>query len=132
MASELQGKTIAILAADGVEQVKLEWPRQAGQAAGAMTELLSTKPGEIQAVNQDIHPSVPLPWTGWSAGRFRGRTTCRRSVPGSWRSLPRHEAAALAAGQAEAESVAKVRGRSRHSVLRQGSRSKARFHFPAG
>jgi hypothetical protein len=32
MASELQGKTIAILAADGVEQVELEQPRQAVQA----------------------------------------------------------------------------------------------------
>ena len=39
MASELQGKTIAILAADGVEQVGLERPRQAVQAAGAVTEL---------------------------------------------------------------------------------------------
>ena len=58
MASELQGKTIAILAADGVEQVELEQPRQAVQAAGAVTELLSLRPGEIQAVNQDIHPSA--------------------------------------------------------------------------
>ena len=58
MASELQGKTIAILAADGVEQVELEQPRQAVQAAGAVTELLSIKPGQIQAVNQDIYPSV--------------------------------------------------------------------------
>ena len=60
MASELKGKTIAILAADGVEQVELEQPRQAVQAAGAVTELLSLRPGEIQAVNQDIHPSVTL------------------------------------------------------------------------
>jgi protease I len=58
MTSELRGKTIAILAADGVEQVELEQPRQAVQAAGAVTELLSIKPGEIQAVNSDIHPSV--------------------------------------------------------------------------
>src|ERR1700733_9065949 len=58
MASELQGKTIAILAADGVEQVELEQPRRAVQAAGAVTELLSIRPGEIQAVNRDIHPSV--------------------------------------------------------------------------
>jgi len=58
MASELRGKTIAILAADGVEQVEFERPRQAVQAAGAVTELLSIKPGEIQAVNQDIYPSV--------------------------------------------------------------------------
>lgn len=58
MASDLRGKTIAILAADGVEQVELEQPRRAVQAAGAVTELLSIKPGEIQAVNSDIHPSV--------------------------------------------------------------------------
>jgi putative intracellular protease/amidase len=57
-ASELPGKTIAILAADGVEQVELEQPRQAVQSAGAVTELLSIKPGEIQAVNHDIHPSA--------------------------------------------------------------------------
>jgi len=30
------------------------------------------------------------------------------------------------------EGLGAVRGRSRHSVLRQGSRSKARFHFSAG
>jgi protease I len=58
MTSELQGKTIAILAADGVEQVELEQPRQAVQAASGAAELLSIKPGEIQAVNGDIHPSV--------------------------------------------------------------------------
>ena len=33
MASELQGKAVAILAADGVEQVELEQPRRAVQAA---------------------------------------------------------------------------------------------------
>ena len=38
--------------------MELEQPRQAVQAAGAVTELLSIKPGEIQAVNHDIHPSV--------------------------------------------------------------------------
>ena len=43
-----------------VEQVELEQPRQAVRAAGAVTELLSIKPGEIQAVNHDIHPSVGL------------------------------------------------------------------------
>jgi protease I len=58
MASELRGKTVAILAADGVEQVELEQPRQAVKAAGAVTELLSIRPGKIQAVNQDIHPSI--------------------------------------------------------------------------
>ncbi len=54
MANELQGKKVAILAADGVEQVELEQPRQAVQGAGAETELLSIDTGEIQAMNHDI------------------------------------------------------------------------------
>ena len=54
MANDLSGRTIAILATDGVEQVELEQPRQAVQDAGARTELISIKDGEIQAMNQDI------------------------------------------------------------------------------
>jgi protease I len=57
MAHELQGKTIAILAADGVEQVELERPREAVADAGAKTVLLSLAAGEIQAVKGDIHPA---------------------------------------------------------------------------
>jgi protease I len=56
MADELSGKKVAILAADGVEQVELEKPRQAVEQAGAATELLSIHDGEIQAVNSDINP----------------------------------------------------------------------------
>jgi protease I len=54
MADDLNGKKIAILAADGVEQVELEQPRDAVQNAGAETELLSIEDGEIQAMNHDI------------------------------------------------------------------------------
>src|SRR6201992_2260754 len=57
MADELKGKKIAILAADGVEQVELERPRQAVEQAGAETELLSIEAGEILAVEHDITPS---------------------------------------------------------------------------
>lgn len=57
MAQPLQGKKIAILAADGVEQVELEQPREAVEKAGATTELLSIKDGEIQAMNHDIEPA---------------------------------------------------------------------------
>ena len=53
----LNGKKIAIIAADGVEQVELTEPRQAVEAAGATTELLSLKTGEIQAMNSDIEPA---------------------------------------------------------------------------
>jgi protease I len=56
MANELQGKKIAILAADGVEQVEIETPRDAVTQAGATTELLSIETGEIQAVESDINP----------------------------------------------------------------------------
>ena len=54
MANTLQGRRIAILAADGVERVELETPRRAVQDAGAETELLSLSSGEIQARNNDL------------------------------------------------------------------------------
>jgi len=54
---ELQGKRIAFLAADGVEKVELEQPREALRQAGAQTELLSLKTGEIQARNHDLEPA---------------------------------------------------------------------------
>ena len=47
MAGTLEGKKIAILAADGVEQVELTEPRKAIEDAGATTELLSLDDGEI-------------------------------------------------------------------------------------
>jgi protease I len=57
MSNELQGKKIAFLAADGVEKVELEQPREALHQAGAHTELLSLKTGEIQARNHDLEPA---------------------------------------------------------------------------
>ena len=56
MADELSGKKIAILAADGVEQVELVEPRDAVHNAGGQTELLSIAEGEIQGVESDINP----------------------------------------------------------------------------
>lgn len=38
MANELQGKKVAFLATDGVEQVELTEPRKAVEGAGATTE----------------------------------------------------------------------------------------------
>ena len=61
MADELREHTIAILAADGVEQVELEQPRQAVEDAGAHTVLLSIDDGEIQAMNSDINPADTFP-----------------------------------------------------------------------
>jgi protease I len=48
---KLQGKKVAIIAADMVEQVELIEPRKALDAAGAETHLISLKPGEIQGFN---------------------------------------------------------------------------------
>src|SRR4051812_11468088 len=52
---KLDGKKIAILATDGVEQVELTEPRKALEEAGASTELLSLDTGEIQAFNHLDH-----------------------------------------------------------------------------
>ncbi len=51
MANELQGKKIAFLATDGVEQVELTEPWKAIREAGAEVELVSLEAGEIQGVN---------------------------------------------------------------------------------
>jgi protease I len=51
----LDGKKVAILAADGVEQIELERPRQAVEEAGGETELISLEPGEIQGVESDLN-----------------------------------------------------------------------------
>ena len=48
MANELQGKRIAFLAADMVEQVELTEPWKAVKEAGGQPELISLEEGEIQ------------------------------------------------------------------------------------
>ena len=48
MGRELQGKKIAFLATDGVEQIELTEPWKAVKEAGAEAELVSLQPGEIQ------------------------------------------------------------------------------------
>jgi deglycase len=47
----LQGRKVAILATDGVEQVELVHPREALEKAGATTHLISLASGEIQGFN---------------------------------------------------------------------------------
>jgi protease I len=54
MARELRGRRVAILAADGVERVELQNPRDALEQAGADTDLLSLNDGEIKARNNDL------------------------------------------------------------------------------
>jgi protease I len=54
MAGELSGRRVAILAADGVERVELERPRQVLEGAGASTVVVSIHDGEIQARKNDL------------------------------------------------------------------------------
>jgi protease I len=49
MTTSIQGRRVAFLAADGVEEVEYTEPRKAVDAAGALSELLSIQSGEIQA-----------------------------------------------------------------------------------
>jgi protease I len=51
MAKELSGKKVAILAADGFEEVELTKPRKALDDAGAKTSVVSIKSGKIQGMN---------------------------------------------------------------------------------
>jgi protease I len=55
MAGPLQGKKIAFMATTGVEQVEYTEPRKAVEQAGAQVELISLKPGRIQAWNHFDH-----------------------------------------------------------------------------
>jgi len=48
MANNLKGKKIAILVADGFEQVELSEPRKALQAAGAETKVVSPADGRVK------------------------------------------------------------------------------------
>lgn len=53
---KLQGKKIAILATDGVEEIELTSPRQAIEEAGGTCELISLKSGQIQSMKGDLEP----------------------------------------------------------------------------
>lgn len=53
MAAKLQGKTIAVVATDGVEQVELTVPVEALREAGATVHVIAPEPGTIQGMNHD-------------------------------------------------------------------------------
>jgi protease I len=57
MSNSLQGKKVAMLAADGVEKVEFETPRAQLTENGAEVLLLSLKTGDIQARNHDLEPA---------------------------------------------------------------------------
>lgn len=65
MANTLQGKKVAILVADGFEQVELTKPRQALEDAGAKTQVVSPANGKVKGWNhkewgEEIPVDVPL------------------------------------------------------------------------
>jgi len=51
MARKLDGKKVAILVADGFEQVEMTKPREALDEAGAETKIVSLKSGKIQGMH---------------------------------------------------------------------------------
>lgn len=51
MAQSLSGKTVAVLATDGVELIELTEPVKALKAAGAVVEIVSLKAGPFQGFN---------------------------------------------------------------------------------
>jgi protease I len=57
MPNSLQGRKVAVLAADGVEKVEYETPRAHLTENGAHILLLSLKTGDIQARNHDLEPA---------------------------------------------------------------------------
>lgn len=61
MPNKLNGKRIAILATDGVEQVELTEPRRALDAEGAKTQLVSPAKGQLQAwKHHDKGDKIPV------------------------------------------------------------------------
>lgn len=57
----LEGKLVAFLAADGVEEVEYTDSRAAAERAGAVCELISINSGSIQSMQHDINKSNTYP-----------------------------------------------------------------------
>ena len=53
MANQLDGKRVAVLVANGFEQVEMTEPREALDQAGAKTTLISIEGGTVQGMNHD-------------------------------------------------------------------------------
>jgi protease I len=58
--SKLTDFSVAVLAADGVEESELTEPVKALRNAGAQVTILSLKPGRIQAVRHDLDKTVKI------------------------------------------------------------------------
>ena len=68
MAGKLDGKTVAFLAAEGVEQVELTEPWKAVEQAGGTPRLVSVNDGDVQAFNHlDKSDTFPVDATASDA-----------------------------------------------------------------
>lgn len=76
MSTELNGKRIAFLATDGVEQVELTEPWRAVEEAGGQPELISPKTEQILGFNHLDHGDT-----------FRVDTTVKNADPGDYDGL---------------------------------------------
>ena len=73
MAGELKGKTVAVLATDGVEQVELTEPVKALKEAGAKVDVVSDRNDQIQGFNHyDKADKLPVdkPLTNTEADEY--------------------------------------------------------------
>ena len=76
MANELQGKKIAFIATEGVEEVELTEPWKAVEQAGGQPELISIEDGEVQA------------WQHFDkGGSFKVDKTIEEAQPGDYDGL---------------------------------------------
>ena len=86
MAGKLEGKRVAFLATDGVEQVELTEPWKAVEEEGGTPELVSVKDGEIQGVEP---PGQGRHLRRGHAGGRRRRERLRRARAARRRGQPR-------------------------------------------
>ncbi|BAF86555.1 MULTISPECIES: type 1 glutamine amidotransferase domain-containing protein [Azorhizobium] len=73
MANRLDGRKVAVLVADGFEQVELTEPVKALKEAGAQVKIVSPMKGQVQGVNHDKKgDAIPVdqPLDGANAGDF--------------------------------------------------------------
>jgi len=73
MSGKLAGKRVAILVADGFEQVEMTRPKEALEAEGADTFIVSPNPGEVQGMNhadEGDRFGVDIPLEMWQTGEY--------------------------------------------------------------
>ncbi len=60
MAATLQGRKVAVLATDGVEQAEIVKPIEALRQAGATVSVVSLQPGTIQSMQKDVNKAETI------------------------------------------------------------------------